>query len=33
MLDAAKGLAMVLVDLVAEPEQMNKVKNEFLQHK
>lgn len=33
MLDAAKALAMILVDLIANPRQMQKVKDEFFQHR
>jgi len=33
MLDAAKALAMTVVDLVANPEMVNKVKEEFEQTK
>jgi amidohydrolase len=33
MLDAAKGLAMTVADLVAQPETLANVKNEFNQHK
>jgi metal-dependent amidase/aminoacylase/carboxypeptidase family protein len=32
MLDAAKGLAMVLVDLVSDPQKLNQVKEEFFKH-
>jgi len=33
MLDAAKGLAMVAVDLLADPELMKRVKAEFARAK